>query len=226
MKQTISIAAALVLAFTVAAGCKKSVKGEESRWASANKRATEAAALYPGFKDAIEERRAVAVAAYDAAQAIEDEKQKIDKLSSTNRLLTTGFVSRLAGVGDEIQDLRSMMVEAAGAAAEGAAKAKVTEAIKQTKAIVAQVESLLQKGAPTAVAAEAVMNRVTKDLTAAKAHLASATPAPAKAKPDTTTATAPAADTEPARWTCEYCDHSNEHDATKCANCGAAKSAK
>lgn len=206
-----------VVALVAAAGCKKSVKGEESRWSSVNKQADEMAALYPGFKAAIEERRTAAKKAYDAAQSIDDEKQKISKLSEANRLLGGGFVEQLSRVDDSIKALRASLVDAAGAKLEPEEKARAEAAVAETKKSLQAIEERLRRGAPTATAADAVMKQIDKDLGAATAMLAKATPAAAAPPP------AEPAAAEPTTWTCEYCDNQNEPEATACHNCGAAR---
>lgn len=219
----------LVVAVAAMVGCKKSVKGEESRWTSANKAADKAATLYPAFKQAVEERRKQAKAIYDEAQKIEDEKAKISKLSSANQMLTTGFVAQLAAIDEQVKEIRSQMIEAAGNV-EGVDKARADEAIRQAKSIMRRVDGTLRKGATDVKSAEVVVNKVVADLTEAKGHLAGVAPKkpdpePAKTTPSADTTT-PKADPAKENWTCDYCDHSNKHDATKCANCGADKTVK
>jgi hypothetical protein len=221
VKKTIGIVVVLAVALVASAGCKKSVKGEESRWKRANQQAGEMAALYPGFKTAIDERRTAASKIHDAAQKLDDEKAKIAKLAEANELLDRGFIDQLGKVDEQLKKLQAAIVDAKGAEVEGAGKARADEAIAQVKRTLSGVEATLKKGAPNAVAAQAVMNKVDKDLTAARALLAKAAPtvAPPQAVADPAAADPP----EPQPWTCEYCDHANDPEATTCTNCGAAR---
>ena len=218
----------------LAVGCKKSVKGEESRWKAANKTVDELAVVYPSFKAVLDEQRATAKKLYDAAQGIEDKKKKISALSAANKALTLGFVGQLSGVETKIKGLRSKLVAAAGTA-DPAMKSKVKAARKEVNRTLDDVKRRLKRGATSAKEATILVSKITNDLVGAEQIVAQVTPAPKK--PATTKATkaaggagaavaVPAKKAEPAKWTCEFCDHSNEGKAHTCSNCGAKRGSK
>jgi hypothetical protein len=80
------------------------------------------------------------------------------------------------------------------------------------------------------MAATTIMNKISGELASAEGHLASVVPKPAKPTKKPAEATAagktPPTKAAPAKWTCEYCNHVNDPNATTCSNCGAKKSAK
>ena len=218
---------ALAFAMLAGVGCKKSVKGEESRWTSANNKVNELAVLYPGFKAALDARRAQAKTVYDAAQGISEEKEQIKKLSEANNLLSGGFVDELSKLDEQLKGFRGQLIEATGAKVEGADMRKNQAAIDEAKRTLDGIDTLIKKGARDAATADIVMGQVAKELTVVKNHIALAMPAPTEATPaanaaDPGAAAAAPVKAEPVSWTCEYCQHSNEPGAETCSQCGAA----
>jgi hypothetical protein len=218
---------ALVLAALAATGCKRTVKGEEARWASVNRTADEISALYPGFKPAVEERRTAARALHDAAQKLADDEQRIGKLSEASNVLGRGFLRDLGGVDDRVRKIRAQLVEVSGAAADPAAERRLAQAKENVTRVLGEVDARLRRGAADGKSADALATKIAADLKSAEDQLAMVAPA----KPEAAAATAkdgkPAAGAAPAAetWTCEFCNHANATSLTKCDNCGAARPA-
>lgn len=207
--------------------CKRTVKGEESRWSSKNQTMKELAVLYPSFKAPLEARQAQAKTLYDAAQGVADEKERIGKLAEANDALGAGFVSELESIDGRIKRIRAKLVDISGAAKEAADQRRVEQTKQNVERALTEVAGRLKQGAPDASAADVVLRKVAGDLSAVEQQVAAAVPAKpaAEAKPGTTApAAAPPVAAE--TWTCEYCNHVNEAGATKCSNCGAPRPAK
>lgn len=226
MKTTLTLLLSLSLMALVGTGCKKTVKGEESRWNSGNKKIDELMTLYPGFKKALRKQRKAAKKLYEAAQSVEDKKAKIKQLSAANNALTGGFVDHLAKADAKIKGIRSQLIEASSAKVKDKAKAQAS--IDEAKRILTEVDAMLKRGAPHPMAATTIMNKIAGELTAAEGHLRNVIPKrakPATAKPAKAAGAVPAKKAEPAKWTCEYCNHVNDPAAHSCKNCGAKKPA-
>lgn len=224
----------LALLFTVVA-CKKSVEGESKRWTNANRKVDELAVLYPGFKTALEEQRQRATVAMDAAKAVSDEKQRIDKMDAANDMLTTGFVGQLRDADQTIKKIREKLVDVAGKAVDESDRLSAEQAADQAKRVVADVESMLKRGAADAASAAIVLRKVTEDLRAADMNLdraAKIAQDKQRAKQGTQGPKAgqpggqPPADQAAQTWTCEYCGTVNPKDNATCHNCGAAHTQK
>lgn len=213
-----------VLAMAVAvSACKKTVKGETSRWDASNRKVDDLAVLYPSFKSALEDQRAQAKTVFDAAQTIEGDEAKAKKMSEANTLLSGGFVAQLGAADATIKSIRSKLVEAGSVAKDAPERARAESVSEEAKRTLADVDKRLRAGAKDAGGARAVLEQITNDLQHADKLLTElmprTTPAAAAATPE------PIGDTAPTSWTCEFCDHQNEAEATTCANCGAAKPA-
>jgi colicin import membrane protein len=227
------LAMALVVGLVIA-GCKKTEEGEARRWESALRDATELAAAHPGFKKAIEQQKAAAEAAMKAAREVSDKKQRIEAMAKANRMLTSGFVGGLREADAEIKELRQRLVELAGDVGTESEKAALVQARREAERALAAVDRALRSGADSAESARAVVSTIESELELAGKVLASVskrvsdrereTAAKDKAAADEAAAKQKAAEDAVANWTCSYCDHSNVHDATKCANCGAERS--
>jgi ABC-type transporter Mla subunit MlaD len=211
------------------AACKKSVEGESKRWTSANRTADELIVLYPGFKAALEEQRQKAKTAMDAAEAVSEEKQRIDKMAAANTMLTSGFVGQLRDADQTIKKIREKAIEISGKATDESDRMTARQAADQATRVVVQVEGMLKQGAPDAASAAIKLRKVTEDLRAAQDNLdraARIAQDKQRAKESAEKAEkAPANTQQPAAevWTCEYCDHKNPSEATACENCGAAR---
>jgi hypothetical protein len=224
-----TMAIGCVALLLVVAACKKSVEGEAKRWTSANSTVDELIVLYPGFKAALEEQRQKAKAAMDAAEAISEETQRIDKMAAANTLLTSGFVGQLRDADRTIKKIREKAIEISGKATDESDRMTARQAADQANRVIAQVEGSLRQGVPDAASAAIMLRKVTEDLRAAQDNLERA----ARIAQDKRRATEAAeqaekapANTEPPAaqaWTCEYCDHKNPSDSTTCQNCGAAR---
>jgi hypothetical protein len=214
------------LALTVFAACKKSVKGESKRWERANQTVDELAVQYPGFKSALEEQRSKAKAAMEAAEKISDEEERIDKMSEANKLLTGGFIGQLGDVDKKEKKIRDEIVDAAGLAADEAARMSIQKAVEHAEHTLAEVDAVLKRGAPNKTEAAILLKKVTSDLNAAEKTLKRVTKgaedkkAEAAEKGDVSGAPA-AGEPEGATWTCAYCNTVNAAKRTTCSNCGA-----
>lgn len=214
----------LALALSAPA-CKKTVKGETSRWESGSRKVDDLAVLYPSFKPALEDQRTRAKAVFDSAQTIDGDEAKAKKLSEANSLLTGGFVGQLEAVDATVKNIRGKLVEAGAIAKDAPERARAESVSEEARRTLAEVDRRLRAGATDANGARAVLERITNDLQHADRLLTEIMPKPAPAAGTPTATPEPVGDTAPTSWTCEYCDHQNEAEATTCANCGAAKPA-
>jgi len=216
-------------------GCKPSVEGESQSWTTNVAKVKELMATYPGFKPALEARMTTAQAAYDKADGLADEA-KAAQLQSANKALMAGFVGQLKGVEAKLDKLRKKRVEAASKAGDESSRLAAKLAAEDAQKTVDRVEKVLKTGAKDDASANAVLKKVTKDIKTATEAVESVLKTD-KAKKDTKAADKKAVETKAddtkkaeeakvADWKCEYCDSTNKHDATKCASCGAGKSAK
>jgi hypothetical protein len=216
--------------------CKKTEEGEAKRWESALRDATSLAATHPAFADAITQQRAAAETAMKAAKEVSDKKARIEAMAAANRMLTSGFVGALRDADSETKKLRQQLVELAGDVSTEAERAALAEARRQAERALGDADRALRGGAKTPAAAQAVMTKVKNELDFATKTLAAVSKRVSKRAQETAAKEAAAADEAAAKdqaakdavanWTCSYCEHSNPHDATKCANCGADKSPK
>jgi colicin import membrane protein len=214
-------------------GCKRTVEGESEAWDRNVAQVQELAAKHPAFKPALDARLAAAQKIHDEAGSLADE-QKITKLAAANSDLRAGFVADLAGIEDKMKSLREKRAEAAAKASDASSRLGAQVAADDAKGALDRAEATLAKGAADEVAATAVLKKVLADLDTAQSAVdkviaadkdkkaGAASDAKAKAEADAKAKTE--ADAKVAPWTCEYCSHSNPHDAGKCEQCGAAKS--
>ncbi len=223
------------IAVLAIAGCKKTVKGESKRWTSNNQTVDELGVLYPNFKKPLEEQRAKAKAAMDAAEKVEEKKKRISQMSSANNLLMAGFVGQLSDVDATKKKIDERIVEVSGKAADQADRMSAQQAAENAKRVLAQVDATLKKGAPDVTSANIILKKVTADLRAAEENLdkaASMAQDKQTAKTDKATAEKAAADKAAQEkkaaetWTCEFCGTVNKTaDGNKCGNCGADRPA-
>ncbi len=225
----------LLFTLTLALGCKKSVEGESKTWDRANQTVEELKVLYPGFKAALAEKQATAKTAMEAAKAVDGDKAKIEKMAAANHMLTGGFIDQLTNVDAAKKKIRSTVVELAGKANDERDKAGMHKATEQADQVLAEVETILKRGAKTATEASVILKKVTSDLESAEKNLAmvaksagdkvAAKAAKEKAAADKIAADKAAADKAkepPPPWKCEYCSTDNPADSKACKNCGAA----
>ena len=231
---------AICFSLLIAVGaCSKSVEGETKRWDSANRKVAELSALYPGFKTALEEQRAKATAAMDAAKQVAGKEAQIEAMASANNLLTLGFVGQLADVDAKIKRIRRKAIDVPQKATDQADRTSARAAADQATQIITSVEAQLRQGAPAVSAAKLVLRKVSNDLREAESGLDRVARVAkgkdqAKKKAEKAAGAAGAGkagktgDKAPAEatWTCEYCDSVNQASANSCHNCGAARGKK
>ncbi|HUH04910.1 MAG TPA: Ran-binding zinc finger domain-containing protein [Kofleriaceae bacterium] len=219
------IGLAVLAMATATSACKKTVKGETSRWDASNRKVDDLAVLYPSFKSALEDQRSRAKTVFDAAQAIEGDEAKAKKMSEANTLLSGGFIAQLGAADATIKSIRSKLVEAGAVAVDTPLRARAEAVSEEAKRTLADVDKRLRAGARDAGGARAVLEQVTNDLQHAERLLTELMPKPTPAAGTAGATPEPVGDTAPTSWTCEFCDHQNEAEASTCANCGAAKPA-
>lgn len=216
----------------VVGGCSKSVEGESRKWTANTAKVAELGATYPGFKTAIEARKAAAQKLFDAAEGL-DEKQKIEKLSEANRTLMGGFIDDLDDLDDTIKELRQKRVEAAAKAGDAASQLGAKVAADDVQQTLERVEAALKTGASDEAGAAAVLKKITADLKTAEAAVDKVLAAD-REKKETAAAEKKASEAAEAEkkaaeeakvapWKCEYCSSSNPHDETSCKSCGAPR---
>lgn len=213
-------------------GCSKSVEGESKKWAANATKVGELGAMYPGFKAAIEARKAAAQKIYEAAEGL-DEKAKIEKLSEANRTLMGGFIDDLDDLDEKIKELREKRVEAASKAGDEATQLGAKVAAEDVQKTLDRVDATLKSGAADEASAAAILKKITADLDTAEAAVDKVL-AVDKAKKDEAAAAKKAAEASKADadaaaaakvapWKCEYCSSENPHDETACKSCGAPR---
>ncbi|HEY0134009.1 MAG TPA: hypothetical protein VGB85_08015 [Nannocystis sp.] len=232
MKRATRTLIGIVTAAVLFAGaCSKSVEGENQRWDTFSTQVDRLAATYPGFRPAIEARKAAAKKQHDAAATLPDD-QKIAQLSAANATLMEGFVNDLDFIDDEMKKLRESRVEVAANTSEDTRLgAKV--AAEDAQRALDRVEAALQTGATDEAAANALLQKLRTDLGTAQSALdkvlaidQSKQTKAADAKQSEASKKAAdeaAAAAKVAPWKCSYCSSENPHDATSCNSCGAPK---
>lgn len=217
------------------AACSKSVEGETQRWATNSAKVTELAAVYPGFKPAIDARKAAATPLYDAAAALEGDA-KIAKLAEANDALMRGFVGDLAALDAKIKALRERRVEAAAQAGDDSTRLAAKVAAEDAGQAIDRAEAALKAGAADEAAAAAILKKLHADLDTAKSAIDKVIAADqakkddaAKAKDEVAADAAAKAAADAAEaaklapWKCGHCDSQNTHEHTSCQSCGAAR---
>ncbi|HEY8379658.1 MAG TPA: hypothetical protein VIK91_24365 [Nannocystis sp.] len=210
----------------VVGACSKTVEGESKKWTANTAKIAELSAMYPGFKDVLEARKAAAQKVFDAAEGLAEE-QKIEKMAEANRMLMAGFVDDLEDLEGEIKELRQKRAEAASKADSAELGAKVAaDEVQQT---LERVEAALKSGATDEAGANAVLKKIVADLKTAEEVVDKVLKADQEKK-DAAAAEKKAADeakaaeeAKTAPWKCEYCGSSNPHDETNCKSCGAPR---
>ncbi len=239
MKRPTSFLCQLLMATTLIVGaCSKSVEGESRKWDSNTTQLAELSATYPGFRPALEARKAAAAKLHDAAASLEGDA-KIAKLSEANTALMQGFVGDLDALDDQMKKLREARVEVTTKASEETRLGAKTAAEDAQRAL-DRADTTLAAGATDEAAAVAVLRKLKSDLDTAQSALDKVL-AIDKAKQDKAadakqseaskkTADDAAAAAKVAPWKCSYCSSENPHDETACKSCGApradAKAAK
>lgn len=229
----------LVAMALLGAACAKTAEKEDARWTKAQANADRLAAVYPGFSSALKAQKQKAQTAMTAAKAVSDEKQRIDKMSDANDLLTGGFVRDLGNLDSAEKRLRRKMTDATRQATTETLRMSAKQASKSAERVLKGVRKRLEAGASDPAAAKAVLSKLTSDIREAERNvdrvIKDAKKAVAAAKKATGAAGAGAAGagaaakptpTKVANWTCEYCGRSNHGDKLSCEGCGAGKSAK
>jgi len=225
----------IMLGALLFAACSKSVEGETQRWATNSAKVDELAAVYPGFKPALDARKATAAPLYDAASPLEGDA-KIAKLAEANDALMRGFVGELAALDKKIKELRERRVEAAAGAGDDSTRLAAKIAADDAGRAIDRAEAALKAGAADEAAAAAILKRLHADLDTAKSAIDKVIAADqtkkddaAKAKDgeDAAKAAQAAADAAEAAklapWKCGHCDSQNTHEHSSCQSCGAAR---
>ena len=232
MKRPTRILFELLTATVLMVGaCSKSVEGESRKWDSNSVQVAELAAAYPGFKPALEGRKAAAAKIHDAAASLEGDA-KIAKLSEANTTLMQGFVGELDALDDQMKKLRESRVEVTTKASEETRLGAKTAAEDAQKAL-DRAEATLKAGATDEAAATVVLRKLKGDLDTAQSALDRVL-AIDKAKQDKAADTKnsevskkagddAAAAAKVAPWKCSYCSSENPHDETSCKSCGAPR---
>lgn len=226
----------LTAAALIFGGCSKSVEGESKRWEANTAQVSVLAASYPGFKAAIEARKAAASKIHDAAAGLEGDA-KIEKLSEANRALMQGFVGDLEDLEGRMKKLRESRVEAASKASDDSARLGAKVAADDAQRALDRVEEALKNaGAADEASASAILKKLKGDLDTAQAAVdkvlavdkAKQDDAAAKQKSEASKKEGDeaAAKAAVAPWKCGYCDSENPHDETSCKSCGAPKDGK
>lgn len=216
------------------AGCSKSVEGETRKWSSNTARIGELSAQYPGFKSALEARKAAAQELHDAADKLDGEA-KINKLAEANSALMKGFVDDLGDLDDKMKRLRDKRVEAAAQAGDESTRLAAKVAAEDAQKAIDRADAALRAGAADEAAATAVLRKIDGDLDTALRAVDKVLAVDKKKKDDAAAqkqaevdakASADAAEAaKVAPWKCDHCDSMNPHDETQCKSCGAPRPA-
>lgn len=232
------IALCAALALVAAVGCKKTEKGEDSRWKSGAKTVEELKVLYPGFKAPLQAQYDKAKASMDQAKAESDKDARIKKMSSANNLLTSGFVEQLKTIDTKKKAIEAKIIEVTGKAADKNDRATAQQASDSAKKIIGQVDATLKKGAPDVTAANVIVRKASQDLQQAEKLLATAAgiaaqKQAAKNPPKGATGAAtgaaaapPPPDPAKEKWVCDHCGKEHTGVDKNCTNCGASRPTK
>jgi len=232
MKRPTSLLFELLIATTLIVGaCSKSVEGESRKWDSNSVQLAELSATYPGFRPALEARKAAAAKIHDAAAGL-DGDAKIAKLSEANTAMMQGFVGELDALDGQMKKLRESRVEVTTKASE-ATRLGAKVAAEDAQRALDRADTTLKAGATDETAAVAVLRKLKGDLDTAQSALNKVLEID-KAKQDKTadakqseaskkTADDAAAAAKVAPWKCSYCSSENPHDGTACKSCGAPR---
>lgn len=230
-------------ALLLLAACSKTAEKEDARWTKALASVDQLAAVYPGFAPALTAQKKRAEDAMQAAKALGDEAQRVEKMSDANDLLTRGFVGDLQGVDGAEKRLRRKMTDATRQASSETLRLSAKQAAQSAERVLVEVKERLRAGAADPAAAKAVLSKVTSDLREAEKNLdrvirdakkaakaakaaAGAGAAAGSAKGAAAGSAAKTDAEKAATWVCEYCGRTNHGDKLSCEGCGAAKSSK
>lgn len=211
--------------------CSKSVEGESRKWDTNSAQVAELAAAYPGFRPALEARKAAAAKIHDDAAGLEGDA-KIEKLSAANTLLMKDFVSELDALDDTMKKLRDSRVEVTTKATE-ATRLGAQAAAEDAQRALDRADGILKTGATDESSATVVLKKLRSDLGTAQSALDKvmaidkakqkdaddAKKSEAGKKTDDDAAAA----AKSAPWKCSYCSSENPHDETSCKSCGAPR---
>jgi hypothetical protein len=218
----------------LAAGCKKTVEGENKAWDRNVQRINELAAVYPGFANALHEQQKRAEDAMAQARGVGNQEEAAKKMSEANDLIGAGFVYSLSQIDSRTRTLRDKIVSATTSAVEGADQVAARAVTDDAQRILTGVDATLKAGAADATAASAVLRKVEADLSSAGSNLdkviaaanqRKAQAAKAAAAPAAGAAGAAGAPVAKVQWKCSYCNHMNDDARQKCENCGAPRAA-
>lgn len=225
----------LCLVVVLVGACSKTPESETKAWERNVATINELMATYPGFKAPLEARLGSAKQTFEAAADLAGDAQ-VDKMAEANSALMKGFVRDLDGVDRKMKELREKRVEAAAKAGDESTRLAAKLAAEDAQKALDRAEAALKKGAADEASADAILSKTKGDLDTARSAIDKVLKADKAKKEDAAAKDKAAADAKAqdkadaeakvAPWTCEYCQSQNPHDATKCASCGASRSAK
>jgi hypothetical protein len=204
------------------ASCSRSVEGETSSWTRNTQKIADLKALYPGMRAALDEKLREATSAWDAAQSVSGEDEKIKAMAKANGLISGGFISDLDNFSDKEEKLNKLILDVQ-AKAKGMENLSAANAARsQAQMALQDAKNRIQMGVGSSSEANTVMRKISSDLDAATKNLKSILDGFAQEKKETENAKK--AEEEKAQpWNCNYCGKSNTADALECGGCGAHK---
>lgn len=223
----------MLLAFTIS--CKKTAESQKKAFENNVKKANELSFEYPSFAEVIKEQITAAEAVMNEAEAIADEKAKIDKMTIANSLLRTKFIANLDNIRELTRSIRTKSIEIRALNMQYNERVSADQAISNGESVISNSIEKLKSTVNSRSDAEALSGLVLSDLKAAQDNIdrvikiVKDREAKEKQAADKKVeekkaeeAKAEAVKQEQNKLIkCDYCGTENLATATNCKNCGA-----
>jgi hypothetical protein len=225
----------LMIILALALSCKKTVESQKKAFDNNLKKANELIFEYPSFADIIKEQITAAETAMKEAEAISEEKLKIEKIGSAGSLLRTRFISNLDSISSTIQSVKSKSVDIRSLNMQYNERISADQAISNSNSAIINAQEKLKSAVTNISEAEALSGLVLSNLKAAEDNIdrvikivkdrEAGEKKAAQEKIDQEKAAAAKVEAEKAEKNklikCEYCGTENLASAVECKNCGA-----
>ena len=234
MKKNLFIIPVIIL-LAFAMSCKKTVESQKKAFENNVKKVNELSFEYPSFAEMIKEQISAAEAVMNEAEAIADEKAKIDKMTIANSLLRTKFITNLDNIKELTRSIKTKSIEIRALNMQYNERVSADQAISNGESVINNSIEKLKSAVKIRSDAEALSGLVLSDLKAAEDNInrvikivkdreAKEKQAAEKKVEEKKAeeAKAEAVKEEQNKLIkCEYCGTENLATAANCKNCGA-----
>jgi ribosomal protein L40E len=231
--KTLAIPLIILLALTFS--CKKTVESQQKAFESNLKKANELIFEYPSFAELIKKQIAEAETVVKEAEAITDEKSKIEKIGSAVSILRTKFISNLDSIQSTIKSVKSKSVEVRALNLQYNERMSADQAISNGETAINNALEKLKSTVNNQSEAEALSGLVLSSLRSAEDNVENVIKIvkereagekkAAQEKIDQEKAASAKVEAEKAEQNklikCSYCGTENPVTAANCKNCGA-----